>query len=500
MTVIPKFITLWLRQRTKIKDFRDTNIHLKTDIGISQYFQKRQKTYPQDVKGHFRSIKNLTNLICLIIFFGAPFLRWDRGLAASNQAILIDISNSRGYFFFIEMWPEEVYYLAALLIFAAVALFFITSLFGRIWCGYSCPQTVWTDIFIKTERFFQGDRNDRIKLDRKGLSLQNIWRKAATHISWILISLLTGLGFINYFNDAPTMISNLFALNIGWSEGGWALGIAGATYIMAGFAREQVCNYMCPYARFQSAMFDPTTLIISYDAERGELRGKYKKGESFENRGHCIDCKQCVVVCPQNIDIRNGLQMECIACGLCIDACDNVMGQMGLPKGLIRYDTEFNLENINPNKETKFKFFRPRTFYYSAILLIVGSLITFNLSTKLPLKADILPDRNPMFVMLSNGNFRNGYIIKISNKTFEDKFYNLRVEGIKYSAIKAGGTDDVSIDNLPVKAGEVASFKVYLSVDGANLLNSKGRNKVKFTITDNKNNQKVVVDSVFMSK
>jgi len=467
---------------------------------ISQYFQKREKTYPQNVKGKFRNIKNLTNLVCLMIFFGAPFLRWNRGFVAPNQAILIDIPNSRGYFFFIEMWPEELYYLAALLIFAAIALFFVTSLFGRVWCGYSCPQTVWTDIFIKVERFFQGDRNDRIKLDRKTFSFQNIWRKIATHATWILISLITGLGFINYFGDAPTIIKNILDLNLSWSQGGWALGIGASTYIMAGFAREQVCNYMCPYARFQSAMFDPATLIISYDEKRGEPRGKHKKNDSFENRGHCIDCKQCVVVCPQNIDIRNGLQMECIACGLCIDACDNVMTQMNLPKGLIRYETQLNLENLDPNKKTKFKFLRPRTFYYSTILLIVGGLITFNLSAKLPLKADVLPDRNPMFVMLSNGNVRNGYTIKISNKTFEDKSYKLKIEHIKYSEIKVAGTEDMSVENLPVKAGEVSSFKVYLSVDSEDLQDSKGRNKVEFVIIDNKTNEEVEVGSVFMSK
>jgi cytochrome c oxidase accessory protein FixG len=469
-------------------------------MNLGQYFQKREKTYPQNVKGKFRTIKNFTNVICLAIFFGAPFLRWDRGLSAPNQAILIDIPNSRGYFFFIEMWPEEVYYLAAILIFAAVALFFVTSLFGRVWCGYSCPQTVWTDIFIKVERFFQGDRNDRIKLDRKTFSFQNIWRKVATHATWMLISLITGFGFVSYFNDAPALLENIIDLNIGWSQGGWALGIASSTYIMAGFAREQVCNYMCPYARFQSAMFDPATLIISYDEKRGEPRGKYKKGDSFENRGHCIDCKQCVVVCPANIDIRNGLQMECIACGLCVDACDNIMGQMNLPKGLIRYDTQLNLENTDSNKKTKFKLLRPRTFYYSAILLIVGAFIINNLSTKAPLKADVLPDRNPMFVMLSNGNFRNGYTIRISNKTFEDKIYRFKINGINYSTIKIEGTDDLSADNLPVKANDVESFRVYLSADGANLLDKDGQNQVQFVITDNEDQQEVVVESVFMSK
>jgi cytochrome c oxidase accessory protein FixG len=480
-----------------------------------KYFQKRQKTYPQNVKGRFRIIKNVTNIICLAIFFLVPFIRWDRGTTISNQAILIDIPDSRGYFFFIEMWPEEVYYIAAILIFSAIALFFVTSLFGRVWCGYSCPQTVWTDIFIKVERFFQGDRNERIKLDRKTFSLQNIWRKSATHLTWIVISLITGIGFINYFNDAPSVLKNLIDLNLSWTQIGWISGIAGMTYLMAGFAREQVCNYMCPYARFQSAMFDPNTLIISYDVERGEPREKAKKGESFEDRGHCIDCKQCVVVCPANIDIRDGLQMECIACGLCIDACDNVMEKMNWPKGLIRYDTEIHLANsalsklksgsdyckttdcAATEKKTRFKLLRPRTFYYLAILLITGGLIIFNLASKLPLKVDVLPDRNPMFVMLSNGDIRNGYTIKISNKTFEDKSYRIEVLGIKYSEIKIDGTDDLNKNNLPVKAGEVASFKVYLTIEEENLL---GRDEMRFVITDNKEGKSVITQTIFISK
>ncbi len=479
-----------------------------------EYFQKREKTYPQNVKGKIRSTKNIIELVCLTIFIAAPFLRWDRGSSAPNQAILIDIPNSRGYFFTIEMWPEEVYYLAALLIFAAVALFFITSLFGRVWCGYTCPQTVWTDIFIKLERFFQGDRNDRIKLDRKTFSFQNIWRKTATHLSWLLVSLITGIAFVNYFTDAEALIKNLFDLNLTWTQLGWALSIAGCTYIMAGFAREQVCNYMCPYARFQSAMFDPNTLIVSYDVARGEPRGKHKKGETFENRGHCIECKQCVVVCPANIDIRNGLQMECIACGLCIDACNNVMDQVGLPRGLIRYDTEINLvksEKIknktgscDVSKSTltckgsrpKLNLLRPKTFYYSAILLIVGGFIIFNLSNKSELKADIIPDRNPLFVMLSNGDIRNGYTIKISNKTFEDKYYSLDIKGIDYLEIKS----EEAVNDLAVKAGEVTNFKVYVTVDDEVLKNSNGRNAINFVITDKQNNQPVQVGSVFISK
>ncbi|MFT6077784.1 MAG: cytochrome c oxidase accessory protein FixG [Myxococcota bacterium] len=479
-----------------------------------QYFEKRKKTYPQDVKGKFRSIKNITNFICLAIFFLIPLIRWDRGPSISNQAILIDIPNARGYFFFIEMWPEEVYYIAALLIFSAIALFFVTSLFGRVWCGYSCPQTVWTDIFVKIERLFQGDRNERIKRDRKVFSFQNIWRKIATHFTWILISFITGLGFVNYFNDSISILTNIIDLNISWSQIGWISGIAGMTYLMAGFAREQVCNYMCPYARFQSAMFDPNTLIISYDALRGEKRAKAKKGDSFEDRGHCIDCKQCVVVCPANIDIRDGLQMECIACGLCIDACDNVMEKMNLPKGLIRYDTEIHLANNalsnlkagssyckttdckSSEEKTRFKFLRPRTFYYLAILIVTGSLIILNLSSKLPLKVDVLPDRNPMFVMMSNGDIRNGYTIKISNKTFVDKFYQIEVAGINFSKMRIADLDNLHSKNVLVRAGEVENFKAYLTVEEKNI---SGRNDVQFIVTDDEGSS-VAAKSVFIGR
>ncbi len=485
-------------------------------MNLSKYFQKRQKTYPQNVKGRFRRIKNFTNFICLAVFFLVPFLRWERGVGNVNQAVLIDIANSRGYFFFIQMWPEEVYYLAAILIFAAVLLFFITSLFGRVWCGYSCPQTVWTDIFIKIERFFQGDRNERIKLDRKTFSWQNIYKKFATHFSWLLISILTGLGFVNYFNDAPTIIKNLLNFNIEWLVCSWVLGVALATYVMAGFAREQVCNYMCPYARFQSAMFDKNTLIISYDNKRGEQRGKHKKGDSFENRGHCIECRQCVVVCPQNIDIRNGLQMECIACGLCIDACDNVMDQVGLPRGLIGYSTEFKISNQQNSKVLNL--FTARTFYYGTILLIVGSFIIFNLTFKSNLQADVLPDRNPLYVMLSNGDIRNGYTVKISNKTFTDKFYAVKISGINYSSIKTEANSDININSLKVKAGQVENFKIYLTVANENLEHqnaqlhdnkvkkkesNKGEKEILFTVSDNQENQEkksVVVKSVFISQ
>jgi len=468
-------------------------------MSFLQYFEKRKKTYPQTVKGRFRHIKNNITWIGLLIYLGLPFLRWDRGFALSSQGVLIDIPHSRAYFFFIEMWPEEIYYLAGILIFAAVLLFFVTSLFGRVWCGYTCPQTVWVDLFVMTERFFQGDRNRRIQLDRKGFSFDNIWRKAITHMVWMLISLITGFAFVCYFGDAFILIHQLINFEIGFNVCGWILGIAASTYIMAGFAREQVCNYMCPYSRFQSAMFDADTLIISYDLKRGEPRGKYKQGSSFDNRGHCIDCRQCVVVCPQGIDIRDGLQMECIACGLCVDACDNVMEKIGLPKGLVKYDTLRNIENLNKTIKTAFKILRPRTFYYSAILLIVGGIILYNLTFKPTLVLSVIPDRNPMFVTLSDGNIRNGYTIKINNKTHENRTYNIKILGIKNINLKAVGTSDLNIDNLSVEPGNVGSFKVFARAEENNL-DVSGKTKIQVIIADNKTGELATKNSVFISK
>ena len=335
---------------------------------FSDYFLAKKKLYPQLAKGKFRMLKNYLNIIFLSIYSFSSLIRYDRGDSAPNQGIMIDIPNSKAYFFFIEIWPSEVYYLAAILIIMAVTLFFVTSLFGRIWCGYACFQTVWTDLFIAVERFFQGDRNQRILLDRKN-NFKKYFLKTLTHLIWIIIALFTGVVFCSYFSDSWLLWQNIFLLNVSPTIIGWTIGIGFMTYLMAGFAREHVCIYMCPYARFQSSMFDNNTLIISYDQKRGEPRAKYHQNDDFANRGHCIDCKQCVVVCPTGIDIRNGLQMECIACGLCVDACDEIMTKVGLPKGLIRYDTLNHLHD--PLRFKKFSLWQFRTFYYLTILVRV---------------------------------------------------------------------------------------------------------------------------------
>lgn len=460
---------------------------------FEEYFEAKKRLYPQKVKGKIRSLKTALNFVFLSIFFFTPFLRFDRGANAPSQAILIDFSDARAYFFGLEIWPQEVYYLAGILILAAVVLFFVTSLFGRIWCGYACFQTVWTDIFIGLERVFQGDRNERILLDRKK-TIEKYARKTLTHASWLIVSILTGYGFVNYFYDAFSLGENIFHGKIPANALGWSLGIAGMTYLMAGFAREHVCTFMCPYARFQSAMFDNNTLIISYDEKRGEPRAKAPKDGDFKNRGHCIDCKQCVVVCPTGIDIRNGLQMECIACGLCVDACNNIMDKMGLPKGLIRYDTISHL--LNPIPEKKFKIFQARTFFYGAIVLIVSCIMIYSLTAKPTLEITATPDRNPLFVRLSDGSVRNGYQIKISNKTHENKIFHLSIIAPKEAILKSQIAD---ISALNVGAREVFEFKVFAILPPEFLAqNEEGRGLVKFLIADEKEQKEVEV--VFISK
>lgn len=419
-----------------------------------QFFKKQEKIYPRRVWGTFRKLKWVAMVTLLTIYYGAPWLRWDRGPSSPDQAILIDMNHTRAYFFGIEIWPQEVYYITGILILAAIGLFFVTSLFGRVWCGYACPQTVWTDLFVWVERIVQGDRNARKKLDESKWTFEKIRKKALTHLIWLIIGMCTGGAWVFYFNDAPTLFDQILHFDVPWSVGGWILGLTFSTYLMAGFAREQVCTYMCPYSRFQSAMFDKDTLIIAYDEQRGEQRGKHKAGDSWEGRGHCIDCDSCVVVCPMGIDIRNGLQMECIACGLCVDACDNVMEKIGLPKGLIRYDTE-SKKTFNP--------LRPRTFWYAGIISVVGGLMLYTLLTRSPLEMNVIHDRNPLYVKLSDGSIRNGYNITIMNKHHEDRRYALSVHGIEGMSVRVQASSDLPPDDLPVFANSVGHFRVFLT-------------------------------------
>jgi len=456
-------------------------------------FEKREKVFPKRVWGRYRKMKWIVMILTLGIYYLTPFLRFDRGPNMPDQAILIDMTNSRAYFFFIEIWPQEVYYLTGILIFLAVALFFVTSLFGRVWCGYMCPQTVWTDLFVWVERIVQGDRVQRMRLRDAPLSINKIWKLLATHSIWLVIGLLTGGAWVFYFNDAPTLLDGLLHLEVSNAVLGWMIALTLSTYLFAGFAREQVCTYVCPYSRFQSAMFDKDSLVIGYDEARGETRGRLKKGTTFEGRGHCVDCKACVQVCPMGIDIRDGLQMECIACGLCVDACNGIMEKIDLPEGLIRYDTESGLAGEAATQKPRF--LRARTIWYSTILIIVGGLMTYGLMDRKSLELHVLHDRNPLYVTLSDGTLRNGYDIKILNKTHQDVTYKLRIEGMGKYAVKVQGARGVSVDALPVYADSVGHYRLYVMSEGKD----SARTPVVFVIEENSSALQDSFESVFVS-
>jgi cytochrome c oxidase accessory protein FixG len=462
-----------------------------------QLFKKQERIYPKRVSGFYRNLKWAAMIICLAIYYLTPFIRWDRGPNAPDQAVLIDLESRRAYWFFIEIWPQEIYILTGILILAAIGLFFITSLFGRVWCGYLCFQTVWTDLFIWVERIIQGDRVKRQRLREGPWTFEKIWKMAVTHMLWLAIGWVTAGSFVLYFNDAPTLVMDFLTFNVSSTVLGFVVALTFSTYLMAGFAREQVCIFMCPYSRFQSAMFDQDTLVIGYDELRGEPRGKHKKGADWSGLGDCVDCSACVQVCPMGIDIRNGLQMECIACGLCIDACDEIMDKVGLERGLIRYDTERRLdEKAKGLPISEVKILRPRTFYYMAIIAVVGSIMIYALASRKPLELTALHDRNPLFTQLSNGDIRNGYDLKILNKTHEDQIYRISVQGIENSTITMVGAGEIDEGELAVAADSVGQYKIFVQAP----LKPQEPLEVKFTLEDIKTGMTDEYESMFITK
>lgn len=427
-------------------------------------YADRQKIHPRIVKGTFRTWKSRMLWVFLAIYHFSAWIRWDRGPNQPDQAILFDLPGRRAYIFWIEIWPQEVYYLTGLLILAAVTLFAAAAIAGRVWCGFACFQTVWTDLFMKVEEFFEGDRNKRMRLDKAPMSIDKITKRGLKHGVWLLISFFFAMSFLWYFNDAPTITKEIFTGQIG----GWTLVtllvLMGMTYIMAGFAREQVCFYMCPYGRFQGVMTDEDSLLVTYEAWRGEPRGKPGKNRDFSNRGHCVDCSMCVQVCPTGIDIRDGQQMECIGCGLCIDACNDIMEKFDLPKNLISYDSYTNMVAREQGKGKQVHLIRPRTIYYAVILAVVAAVIMISLSLRDRLEVNIIRDRAPLFVNLSDGGIRNGYTYKILNMEAETNSYELTVEGLDGVSMNMIGLDehDVNALDLTVEGDRVGSFKIFL--------------------------------------
>ena len=426
-----------------------------------QLYEKRKKIHPKLVHGRFRRIKWLVMLVTLAIYYLTPWIRWDRGAGQPDQAVLLDLPNRRFYFFFIEIWPQQIYYLTGLLILAAIGLFLVTSIAGRVWCGYACPQTVWTDLFILVERLVEGDRAERIRLDKKPWSAAKLGRKSAKHAIWVLIALATGGAWVFYFADAPTLAADLLAFQAPTVAYVFIGLLTFTTYWLGGHMREQVCTYMCPWPRIQGAMLDEESLVVTYRAYRGEPRGPLRKGAIAEGHGDCIDCKQCVVACPMGIDIRDGQQLECITCALCIDACDDVMGRIGKPRGLIAYDTLGNLERRSHGLSTRLRLLRPRTLLYAAVLLLVAGIMAFSFGTRSDLEVNVIKDRNPLYVTLSDGSIRNGYTLKILNMANQPRHVALRVEGLPEAALTLGGK--AMPEDIVVPADEVLTLRLFVA-------------------------------------
>jgi cytochrome c oxidase accessory protein FixG len=457
-------------------------------------YAKRVKIYPRLARGSFRRLKWIVMAVTLTIYYVTPWLRWDRGPNAPDQAVLVDFPGRRFYFFFIEIWPQEVYYLTGLLILAAIGLFLITSLAGRVWCGYTCPQTVWTDLFIYVERLIQGDRAARIRLDKVPMSANKLFRKTATHVAWLVIALLTGGAWVFYFGDAPTLAADLVTLQAPMVAYITVAGLTFTTYLLGGHAREQVCTYMCPWPRIQGGLLDEESLVVTYHEDRGEPRGARKKGSRPTELGDCIDCNQCVAVCPMGIDIRDGQQLECITCALCIDACNSVMGRVGLPRNLISYDTLANVERVKQGEKARLRLIRPRTLVYAAIIAVVGLTMLFTLVTRSDLDVNILRDRNPLFVTLSDGSIRNGYTVKIINKQHATRHFGLTVEGLPGAGIDVVG-GDTTADDLQVAPDKLESYRVYITAPQSSL--SETSTDLRFLVTDKASGDVAIYDSVF---
>jgi cytochrome c oxidase accessory protein FixG len=399
-------------------------------------YEAQKKIYPREVKGLFARWRWSFVILTQLVFYGVPWLEWGQ-----RQAVLFDLGARRFYLFGYVLYPQDFIYLTALLVISALSLFLFTAVAGRLWCGFSCPQTVYTEMFMWIERKVEGDRIARMRLDAGPMSLRKFGRKGLKHFIWIALAMWTGFTFVGYFSPIKGLGGDLLNFQMSSWEVFWVFFYGFATYGNAGFLREQVCKYMCPYARFQSAMFDPDTLIVSYDAGRGEPRGSRsrKADPAALSLGSCVDCNLCVHVCPTGIDIREGLQYECIGCAACVDVCDSVMEKMNYPKGLIRFSTQNAIANGWSRPEMWRRVLRPRVLVYGAILLALCGLLLFSLVVRTPLKVDVVRDRAALSRIVAGGKLENVYRLQIMNATEEPQRYRLSADGLEGLALVSEG-------------------------------------------------------------
>ncbi len=410
-------------------------------------YQARIPIFPRSVKGRYRNIKYGILALAYGVYFLLPWLRWER-VTGPDQAVLFDLASRKFYLFGLVVYPQDIFWLAGFLVIAAMLLFFVTGLAGRVFCGYFCFQTLWTDVFIMIERLVQGERNKRLRLSRAPWNAEKILKIGLTHLLWLLVGLLTGLSFTLYWGNAPELTWQLLTGTAPFPAYATTLFLMLTTYVMAGMAREQVCTYMCPYARFQSTMFDKDTLIVAYDATRGEgVQGRHKPSQTVKTReqrvaqgyGDCIDCGYCVQVCPTGIDIRNGLQIECISCALCIDACNTIMDSVGYPRGLIRYSSE------RSQAGGKTRYIKPKTLGYGVVLAVSIALVIASIVNRATVEMTVVQIRSPLSVTLSNGEIQNRYEIKVSNKTDQPLRYTLSLQGLKNGQLDMGNFTDFEL-------------------------------------------------------
>ena len=456
------------------------------DVEMVSLYEAHKKIYPRSVSGFFSHWRWALVFLTQLVFYGTPWLEWGQ-----RQAVLFDLTSRRFYIFNLVLYPQDFIYLTGILVISAFSLFLFTAVAGRLWCGYACPQTVYTEIFLWLEKLTEGDRAPRIRRDNGPWTLDKLWRKSAKHFLWLSLALWTGFTFVGYFTPIHELGREFLQMSMGSWENFWVFFYGFATYGNAGFMREQVCKHMCPYARFQSAMFDKDTLIVTYDKERGEPRGaRSKKADPAAlNLGACVSCDLCVQVCPTGIDIRNGLQYECIGCGACADACDTIMDKMGYAPGLVKYSTENAVKQHWSKSQTLRHVLRPRVLIYVAILGTVVTAMTVSLAMRLPFKVDVERDRGALARIVEGGRIENVYRLQLMNAAENSQQFHIAVEGLP--GLMVASEPDVTVQ---ATQSRWVAVRVQVPYDAA----PAGSHAIHFEISSKEAGNKLAEKSVFL--